>query len=481
MSTKKPIVNSLDRRTFLQGVLAAGAYTALPIGVFGAASRPRKISPNDKVNMAFVGIGNRGSDDLHGFAATGQVNVVALCDTEIGSKRTADSLGKFPDAQRFQDFRKMFDQIGSQFDAVCIATPDHAHFAIAMLAMSMGKHVYVEKPLAHSFHQIELLMASEKKHKVATQMGNQGHSEGTYFQFKAWTEAGIIKNVTKITAFMNSSRRWHGMKVSDYLEAEFIPDGKAIDFALDWDTWIMTAKQHAYNHGYLNGDWRSWFDFGDGALGDWGAHIFDTCHEFLELGLPYEIDPIYLDGANPFIFPQASTLAFRFGKRGAMPPVEMTWYDGQKNLPPLPASFGGNIVDPKIPPPTSGKIDTKGLAPGKVIYGEGLTFKGGTHGSTLEIIPKDAAKDLKLPVVPKSPSNHYLNFVRACRGEEVCRSRFEISGPLSQVMALGVLAQRVNAKLEFDPVKKRITNHKLANELLNGVPPRSGWEQYYKL
>ena len=174
MSTKKPIVNSLDRRTFLQGVLAAGAYTALPIGVFGAASRPRKISPNDKVNMAFVGIGNRGSDDLHGFAATGQVNVVALCDTEIGSKRTADSLGKFPDAQRFQDFRKMFDQIGSQFDAVCIATPDHAHFAIAMLAMSMGKHVYVEKPLAHSFHQIELLMASEKKHKVATQMGNQG-------------------------------------------------------------------------------------------------------------------------------------------------------------------------------------------------------------------------------------------------------------------------------------------------------------------
>ena len=142
---------------------------------------------------------------------------------------------------------------------------------------------------------------------------------------------------------------------------------------------------------------------------------------------------------------------------------------------------GGNIVDPKIPPPTSGKIDTKGLAPGKVIYGEGLTFKGGTHGSTLEIIPKDAAKDLKLPVVPKSPSNHYLNFVRACRGEEVCRSRFEISGPLSQVMALGVLAQRVNAKLEFDPVKKRITNHKLANELLNGVPPRSGWEQYYKL
>ena len=164
-----------------------------------------------------------------------------------------------------------------------------------------------------------------------------------------------------------------------------------------------------------------------------------------------------------------------------MPAVELTWYDGQKNLPPLPPGFGGSIVDPNIPPPTTGKLDTKILAPGKVIYGEGLTFKGGSHASTLEILNKEAAHDLKLPEVMKSPSNHYVNLIRAIRGEEECRSRFAVSGPLSQAMGLGVIAQRLNAKLKFDPVKKQITNNKIANELLKGAPPRKGWEEYYKL
>lgn len=478
MNPKKPIQTSarqMDRRTFLTGTLAVGGLAFLPTGVFGAASRSRRISPNDKVNLACVGIGNRGNDVVKALAATGEVNFVALCDTEIGGKRTTDILYKFPDAEHFQDFRQMFDKVGNKFDAVSIAIPDHAHFAVAMLAMSQGKHIYVEKPLAHNFHQIELMMAAEKKHKVACQMGNQGHSEANYFQFKAWAEAGIIKNVSKITAFMNASRRWHGMKVDGFLDSQMPPE------ELDWNTWIMTALEHPFNRGYLNGDWRSWYDYGDGALGDWGAHIFDTAHEFLHLGMPHEVELTHVEGHNPYIFPQASTIAFRFPKRGSMPACEMTWYDGQKNLPPLPASFGGNIVDPTIPPPTSGTLETKSLAPGKVIYGEGLTFKGGTHGSTLEIIPKDAAKDLKLPTVPKSPSNHFLNFIRACRGEEVCRSNFSISGPLSQVMALGVIAQRVNAKLEFDAAKKQITNHKIANEFLKGAPPRKGWEQYYKM
>jgi len=466
----------IDRRTLLKGIVAAGGYAALPTsGVFGAVARLGRVSANDKVNMAFVGVGNRGNDILKALNATGMVNVVALCDTEIGDKRTQAALTAFPDAAQFQDFRKMFDKMGKSFDAVCVGTPDHSHFPVTMLAMSQGKHVYVEKPLAHSFHQIELMMAAEKKYKVACQMGNQGHSEANYFQFKAWVEAGIIKNVTKITAFMNSARRWHGMVVTDPMPAQPMPD------FLDWDCWIATAREHPFNSAYLNGDWRSWFDYGNGALGDWGAHIFDTAHEFLELGLPTEIDPVFIDGHSNFIFPQASTLAFRFPARGSMPPVELTWYDGVKNLPPLPAGFDGSVVDPNIPPPTKGTIDTKTLAPGKVIYGEGLTFKGGSHASTLEIIPKQAAKDLKLPDVPATTSNHFLNFVRACRGEETCRSHFGVAGPLSQAMALGVIAQRVNAKLEFDPKTKQITNHKVANELLKGVPPRKGWEEFYKL
>jgi len=468
MNKKKP--TQLDRRTFLQGMLAAGGYAALPsIGVFGAASRIRPVSPNEKVNLACVGIGNRGGDIIKALNDTGLVNIVALCDAHLGAKHTLETAGRFQNAPGYRDFRKMFDEMGNQIDAVCVGTPDHSHFPISMLAMSLGKHVYVEKPMAHSFRQIELMMAAEKKYKVACQMGNQGHSEANYFQFKAWTEAGIIKNVTKITAFMNSQRRWHGMTVADYMPGEGLPD------FLDWSVWIATAREHAFNRAYLNGEWRSWYDFGN------GAHIFDTAHEFLDLGLPTEVELTHVEGHSPFIFPQASTLAFRFPKRGSMPPVEMTWYDGLKNLPPLPAGFDGGVVDPSIPPPTSGTIDTKVNPPGKVIYGEGLTFKGGSHASTLQIIPKGAEKDLKLPEVPKTPSNHFLNFVRACKGEEVCRSNFSIAGPLSQTMALGVIAQRVNAKLKFDPVKRQITNHKIANELLNGVPPRKDWEQYYKL
>jgi hypothetical protein len=395
----------------------------------------------------------------------------------VGAAHTQRTLSAYPNAPRFQDFRKMFDAMARDIDAVAISTPDFSHFPIAMLAMSLGKHVFVEKPMAHSYRQLDLMIQAEQKYKVATQMGNQGHSDPNYFQFKAWVDAGIIKNVTKITTYMNNSRRWHGMSVADYLPEQPVPE------SLDWDCWLATAQQHKYNKGYINGEWRSWFDFGNGALGDWGAHIFDTAHEFLQLGLPTEVEAVKLDGYSPFIFPQASTLAFRFPVRGSQPPVELTWYDGVNNLPPLPPEFGSAVVDPNIPPPSRGSIDTRNRPPGKVIYGEGLTFKGGTHGSTLSIIPEAKAKELasSLPQVPRSTSNHYKNFLLACKGEEKCRSSFAVAGPLCQMMALGVIAQRVNAKLTFDRDTRQITNNKVANELLAGAPPRKDWEQFYKL
>jgi hypothetical protein len=344
-----------------------------------------------------------------------------------------------------------------------------------MLAMSLGKHVYVEKPMAHTFRETELMMLAEKKYKVAAQMGNQGHSGPNYFQFKAWTEAGIIKNVTKITAFMNGKRRWHGWNITEF------PPEQPIPATLDWDTWQMQGPEHKYNKDYVGGQWRCWYDYGNGALGDWGAHILDTAHEFLQLGMPEEVTALKEDGPNQFIFPQASTLLFKFPARGAMPPVDVTWYDGQKNSPPLPNEFGEAIVDKDIPPPGSGKIDSK-QAPGKVIYGEGLTFKGGSHGTALQVIPPAKAKEMakKLPGYGKG-SGHHENFLLACKGKEKCRSSFEVAGPLSQVLMLGVIAQRLNTKLVFDRATNQITNNKVANELLVGPPPRQGWEQFYKL
>ena len=462
---------SFPRRSFIKGALSMGSAAAIAPRVLLAGPA------GSRVNLACCGIGFRGAAVVKALHATGLANVVALCDTDMGAPHTQEILKMFPDVPRFQDFRKMFDKMGKDIEAVSIATPDFSHFPIAMLAMSLGKHIYCEKPMGHSFRQIELMMQAERKYKVAAQMGNQGHSEANYFQFKAWVDAGVIKNVTKITAFMNNSRRWHGLTVSGLLPEQPIPP------SLDWETWLTTAQEHQYNVGYVNGDWRSWFDFGNGALGDWGAHIFDTAHEFLKLGLPTEVEAVKLDGYSPFIFPQASTLAFRFPARGSQPPVELTWFDGQNNRPPLPPEFGAPVTDPNIPPPSKGSADSKVMPPGKVIYGEGLTFQGGSHGSTLKIIPESKAQDMasKLPEVPSSPSNHFANFLLACKAEETCRSSFAVAGPLCQAMALGVIAQRVNAKLSFDPNTQQITNHKVANGLLAGVPPRKGWEQYYKL
>ncbi len=475
------INNEYSRRRFLQQAMLASAALATP-GILMArgAMQPRKIGANEKVNLAVIGIGNRGAEIIRELHKTGLANIVALCDVDMGAPHTEGIMKMFPDVPRFKDFRQMFDKMGKQIDAVSVGVPDFAHFPITMMAIGLGIHVYVEKPMARTFQEVELMMkAARKNPKVVTQMGNQGHSEANYFQFKSWTDAGIIKDVTKITAHMNSPRRWHGWDTN----IKSFPAGEPVPSTLDWDVWQMQTKGHTYNKDFVNGQWRCWFDFGMGALGDWGAHILDTAHQFLDLGLPYEVNPVKLDGHNDFFYPMSTTLSFKFPARKQMPAVEVMWYDGVDNLPPIPPGYGVSGLDPNIPPPSTGTIKPAKLNPGKIIYGKDLTFKGGSHGSTLSIIPEEKAKEMagNLPEVPKSPSNHYANFLLACKGEEKARSPFEIAGPLSQVFCLGVLAQWTGRKLEFDREKKIITNDKKANQLLAGPPPRKGWEQYYKV
>ncbi|WP_026475247.1 Gfo/Idh/MocA family oxidoreductase [Alkaliflexus imshenetskii] len=471
---------SSNRREFIRNISMGAA--GLTIGGMLVGFKPSlagKPGANDRVNLACVGIGNQGATDIMALYNTGLCNIVALCDTDMGARHTERMMNQFPDAARYNDFRKMFDKMANQIDAVLIATPDHSHFPVTMLAMSLGKAVFVEKPLARTFQEVELMMQAAKRYNVVTQMGNQGHSEANYFQFKAWTEAGIIKDVTAITAHMNSPRRWHGWDTS----MTNFPKGDPIPSTLDWDGWVAAAEMRDFHRDFVNGQWRCWYDFGLGALGDWGAHIIDTAHRFLDLGLPYEIDPIKIEGHNRLFFPQASTIAFRFPQRGKMPACDITWYDGVDNIPSLPEGFGNAELDPNIPPPSNGAIQPIKLNPGKEIYSKDLIFAGGTHGSTLSIVSEEMAKEMesKLPEVPQSPSNHYANFLKAVKGEEVARSPFEVSGPLSQVFSLGVLAQQLNVKLTFDRDKKQIVNNELANKLLVGAPPRKGWEEFYKL
>lgn len=464
-----------SRRSFLKKTAVAGGALALANSTLGNIALA---SANERVNLACVGIGNRGGEIIRDLYKTGLCNIVALCDVDMEAPHTQGVLKEFPDVPRFKDFREMFDKMGNQIEAVSVGVPDFSHFPITMMAIDLGKHVYVEKPLARTFYEVELLMQKAKKHpKVVTQMGNQGHSGANYFQFKAWKEAGIIKNVTRIDAHMNNPRRWHEWDVN----IKNFPNAEKLPSTLDWDLWQVHTAGHSYNKDFVNGQWRCWYDFGMGALGDWGAHILDTAHEFLEMGLPTSIEAVKLDGHNSFFFPMSSTIKFSFPKRKSMPAIDVTWYDGLDNLPPIPKGYGVSGLDPDIPPPSTGEIEPSNLNPGKIIYSKDLTFKGGSHSSILSIIPEEKAKDMenKLPEVPDSPSNHYANFLNACKGVEKARSPFSISGPLSQVFCLGVIAQRLNTELEFDPIKKEITNDAFANALLIGPPPRKGWEDFF--
>jgi predicted dehydrogenase len=460
----------MNRRTFLRNTAALSAASAFNIIPAYAAPKSKDSKKNDtpppseKLNLAIIGCSHQGGGIGKGAAGSGLVNVVALCD--VVESRANGFKNSHKDARVYNDFRKMFDEMGNKIDACTVGVPDHAHFPISMLAMSLGKSVYVEKPLAHTFEECELLMAAEKKYKVACQMGNQGHSGGQRLQFKAWVEAGIIKNVRKVDACMNKGRRWHPWgKVTAFPEEQPKPEG------MNWDVWCGTAPVHPYNSKYDPGNWRGWYDYGDGAFGDWGPHTLDTIHRFLKLGLPYEIRADKLEGQNDFVYPMGSTIAFEFAERGKdMPAMAINWYDGTGNKPPRPKELDGKRNVP---------------ACGKVMYSDDLVFMGGTHSSGLRIIPETKMKDMssKFPEIDKGDTNqnHMKNFLYAAMGREECNSKFAVSGPLTQVFTLGCIAQRLGGTLKFDTKTKQITNNDRANALLKGHAPRKGWEEFYKL
>ena len=479
--------NHSTRRHFLKSSAAFGALTILPSYVALGAKSSTGVAPSEKVNVALVGIGNRANGNRKSLYNSGICNVVALCDIDPKGAHTQEALYQhgvittspqlkknqaapkvFPHKARFfTDFRKMFDAMGDEIDAVVITTPDHSHFAVTMLAMSLGKHVYVEKPLAHSFGQCARMMDLAARSGVATQMGNQGHSGANYFQFKAWSEAGLIKDVTRITAHMNRPRRWHGWGSSTTAyPSEPLPEG------INWEQWIDSAHEHPYSAKLHPQEWRSWYDYGCGCFGDWGPHILDTSHRFLKLGLPEKITAVHREGVNnsDLIYPDASTIQFDFPERQGMPACAVTWYDGVNNKPFLE----GEYTDDGQPLELN--------KPGKVIYSKDLVFQGGSHSAALQIVPRQKYMDMRrdLPTFPQKNSDHQTNFLLACKGEEETRSPFSISGELTQVFNLGILAQRLGGELTFDRASKQVTNNPTAQALLDPAP-RKGWEEFYKM
>ena len=453
-------MNRLNRREMLKHSIAATAVIAASPNLANG-----DVSKNDKLNLAVIGCAHRGGAIGADAVRHKLTNCVALCD--VVPSRAKDFKVKMKDAcgdaKIYDDFRVMFEKMGDKIDACTIGTPDHTHFPIAMLAMSLGIHVYVEKPLAHTFEECQLLIAAEKKYDVKCQMGNQGHSSRQRLQFQSWVENGVIKNVRRVDACMNKGRRWHPWgDVKAFPTKEKMPEG------MNWDVWAGTAPKHPYSRKYDPGNWRGWYDYGNGAFGDWGPHTLDTIHRFLKLGLPHTVRAEKIEKPNDFIFPHGTTIAFDFAKRGDdMPEMTINWYDGVKNRPPMEDGV-------KIP------------SCGKAIYSDDLDFVGGTHSGMLEIVggkrKESAITDLPKPLESKTSTNHMDNFIKAAAGiDPDCNSSFAISGPLTQVFMLGCIAQRLGEDLKFDASTNQITNNSRANDLLKGHAPRQGWESFYKL
>ena len=458
---------NMNRRGFLSAMLAAGAYPLLP-GCFSS----KAYVANGKVRLAAIGCGAQAWFDLKKLAGNKDIcEVVALCDTDIGAPHTEEALKRFPNLPRFQDFRKMFDRMADQIDAVLIGIPDHSHFCAAMHAMRLGKAVYVEKPLAHSFRECELLMAAEEKYGVVTQMGNQGHSGANYYQYRDYVQNGVIKDVKKVVAHMNMQRRWHkwGGKTSSYPRGEVMPE------TLDWEVWCNAAPYHDFSKDLAYGEWRCWYDYGNGCMGDWGAHILDCVHRFTLRGaLPTEVSISNVTGWNQYVFPIQDTLTMKFDD------VTLEWYEGLDNKPPLPEGF--RYADNKglFPASTAndGLIDPP-LKPGKEIYlADGTVWQGLSHSATLVRV---GAQDEKVPAFEKAGSDHWRNFLLAVKGEEEARSPFRVTAPLSEVFCLGVIAQRLNRGFKFDPVERKAVGDAEVGILLKGPAPREGWEEYYRV
>ena len=476
-------MKKVSRRSFMRGALAAGAFPLLP-GCFSS----KGYLANSKVRVACCGIGGMGGEDVRQLFATGLCDIVALCDVDLGAEHTLQNLKKFPKAAQFHDFREMFDKMGSEFDAVTAGVPDHAHFPIAMRAMKEGKAIYSEKPMGHTFHEIQVMMDAAKKYGVVTQMGNQGHSCDNYYQMRDYVRNGVIKpnDVTKIECHMNYKRRWHKWNGKVDKMPMTSQDLPATMTAKDWDTWRGTvADDVPFSKDLHYGEWRSWYKYGNGCLGDWGAHIMDGIHEFFELGLPTEIAISDVQGWNPFVFPMVDTLTFKFPAKGARKALDVVWREGIGNHPQLPKGF--KYADGASGIPTSGgqSFDQKqDLPAGKEIWmADGSAWQGGSHGKTLSLCGGD---DANLPDWEYRgggcnwPNQHWENFLRAVRGEITTTSHFGVAGPLSQLFTLGCIVQRLNRSLKFDPVQKEFVGDAEANALL-APAPRAGWEEYYKV
>jgi hypothetical protein len=433
----------IDRRSFLQkSALMTAGITIVPSVVMG--KKFGYIAPSDKLNIAAVGIGGMGNENINNVKDT--ENIVALCDVDWGySKKVFD---KYPNAKKYWDWRKMYDEMGKSIDGVIVATADHTHAIIAATAMTLGKHVFVQKPLTHTVYESRLLTKLAEKYKVATQMGNQGSSAGGVRKVCDWINNGEIGEVKRVDTFTDRPIWPQGLNTPT--KGSWVPE------TLNWELFIGPAKKRPFNEIYHPWNWRGWWDYGTGALGDMACHIMHPIFKGLQLGYPTKVQ-----GSSTLLLtdcaPSAQTVRYTFPKRPAtgvkkvkeFPEVEIYWYDG-----------GIKPIMPKGWPAGRNMNDSGGAA---IFHGTKDTLICGCYGVHPWLLSG------REPEVPKTQRevtlSHEMDWVRACKESPENRvktaSDFSEAGPFNEMVVMGVLAvrlQALNKELEWDGVNMQFTN-----------------------
>jgi predicted dehydrogenase len=477
-----------SRRHFFYGTLLAGA---VPAAGFGSVPNLKSMgykSPNEKLNIASIGAGGKAASDITGCSSE---NIVAMADPD--AKRAERMFKQYEKAAKYTDFRKMLDKESKDIDAVIIAIPDFMHGAAAMWAMERGKHVFCQKPLTHTIWEARALAQAAAKYKVATQIGNQGYSNEGTRECAEMIWSGEIGNVTEVHAWTNRPVWPQGL--------QSLPPEAPVPETLQWDTWLGIASMRPYSPAYLPFNWRGWFDFGCGALGDMACHILGAPNMALRLGSPESVECIRQEDKSPYTYPKKSVIRFDFPARGSMPAVKIFWYDGMHAPPPRPAGLAENesLGDlprnranrppaanpqpaPAAPQDANAALDARvnrmaaSGSNGSLFVGEKGFITTGTYGEGTRLVPAERMKDYKMPpqVLTRSPG-HYRDWIRACKGGERACSDFSIAGPFTEWILLGVLALRSEGKLEWDSTRMRVTNNPQVNDLIK-PKIRKGWQ-----
>jgi predicted dehydrogenase len=443
--------SDLSRRHFVTAVSAGLAgWTIVPRrAVAGGQQTP----PSERLNIACIGVGGRGGSNLRGVAPDN--NIVALCD--VDENRAGRAFQEHPDAKRYRDFRRMLDEMDKTIDAVVVSTPDHTHAVACMAAMERGKHLYCEKPLAHSVHEVRTLMQAAHKHHVVTQLGNQGHSSGSIRTFCEWIWDGAIGQVHTIHAGCAANN-------SALNQLSRLGEQHEVPATLDWDLWLGPALYRPYHPVYLPGSWRKWMPFGNGTVGDWVCHVVDPVFWALDLGAPVTIQADvgdYDPRTQGDTFPAGERITYQFPAKGDRGPVTMHWYSGTRRIP------RPEMLEPEREPPKTGAL----------VLGDKGAIMYGSHGAGgVRIIPEAKMREYKRPeeTLARVPG-HHQDWLEAIRSGTKAGSDFSYGGPLTEIAMLGIIAIRhPGVKLQWDTQQMRFANCPEANSLVN-PPYRDGW------